>query len=48
MKLCANGCPLAGWLARLLGLATPPTDTGKSARRKPRPRHRHSAFLELP
>lgn len=48
MKLYAQKIPLADWLASLLGWR--PTRPPQPARgkRKPQPRHRHAAFLELP
>jgi hypothetical protein len=48
MKLYAKKLPLGDWIAALLGLhPTRPTES-KPAKRKPAPRHRHAAFLELP
>ena len=48
MKLYACKVPLSQWLATLLGLHPARPIEPKSAKCKPRPRHRHAAFLELP
>jgi len=47
MKHHAQKIPLGDWLATLLGLH-PSRPAEKPAKRKSRPRHRHSAFFELP
>jgi hypothetical protein len=48
MKLYAQKLPLGDWFAALLGLHPTRPAEPKPAKRKPCPRHRHSAFLELP
>jgi len=48
MKLSAHKLPLGDWLAALLGLDPSRPMEPKPVERKPRPRHRHAAFLELP
>ena len=48
MKLHIQKCSPGGWLIQLLGLNPPNPVNPKRAKRKPRPRPRHTAFLELP
>jgi len=48
MKLHAHKFPLTDWLAALLGLHPSRPAGAKPGKHKPRPRHRHAAFLELP
>lgn len=48
MKLHTHKLPLGHWLVALLGLHPLQPAEPKPTKRKPRPRHRHAAFLELP
>lgn len=48
MKLYAHKLPRCDWLLALLGLHVSRPAELKPTKRKSRPRHRHSAFLELP
>jgi hypothetical protein len=48
MKLYAHKLPFGHWLAALLGLHPARPAEPKPVKQKPRPRHRHAAFFELP
>jgi hypothetical protein len=48
MKLRADRCPLTDWLIAIFGRYPSRRSETKRVKRKPHPRHRHAAFLELP
>ena len=48
MKLHAERFPIIDWLVALLGLRPSRPAETKPVKPKPRSRHRHAAFLELP
>ena len=48
MKLYAARWSFAEMLAALIGLNPSRPASAKPLKQKPRPRHRHSAFFELP
>ena len=48
MKLHAEKWPFVELIAALLGWSPSKRDNSKLLPRKPRPHHRHAAFLELP
>lgn len=48
MNLRVYKIPFCTWLAALLGMHPSRPTEPKPTKQKSRPRHRHSAFLELP